>query len=107
MLLDTGSDSTFIPADLASYLGLELSGPVRHIRAAGAHFEAKEASGVFVQIDHPDTHGRKGNPSKISPVLVPSRSDILEEPVLGREPFMERCELTLRQKAGEFVLREL
>lgn len=107
MLLDTGSDSTFIPADLASYLGLELSVPVRHIRAAGARFEAREAKGVYVQIDHRDTLGHKGNPREIAPVLVPSRADILEEPVLGREPFMEAYELTLRQRAGEFVLREL
>ena len=62
---------------------------------------------VFLQIEELDTNGRKGNPFLLSPVLVPTRTGILDDPVLGRESFMEPFEITIRQKQREFVLREI
>jgi hypothetical protein len=110
MLLDTGSDNTFIRASLARELGLEVGMPDRHIRGAGigegAGFSASPSK-VYGRVDHPDTSGKKGRPFLLDPVIVPVSDEVLPMSVLGREPFMEAFEITIRQRQHEFVLREL
>ena len=103
MLFDSGADHSFLPAGMAESLGLDLRGPPRTIRGVGSRFEAREAS-VYLQIAEHDTQGRSGIPMPLSPVLVPQDRTVLEDPILGRAPFLERFEVTLRER--DFVLRQ-
>lgn len=41
------------------------------------------------------------------PVVAQVTKGVVTDPILGREPFLEGFELTLRQAKHEFVLREL
>ncbi len=110
MLLDTGSDSTFLRASLARELGLEVSPPDRHIRGAGpdeSGWFSASPSKVYGSIDQLDTHGKRGRPHLLDPVIIPVSDDVLPMSVLGREPFMETYEVIIRQKEQKFVLREL
>lgn len=106
MIVDSGADSSVIPTEVAERLGLELEGPVLPIRGVGSLFEAR-VSTVYLQIAAEDTHGRTGIPKLLERVLVPVTKGVVTDPILGREPFLEGFELTLRQAKHEFVLREL
>ena len=68
----------------------------------GQRFKAKAAQ-VRIQLVSPA--GGRSLPRMLE-VLVPVDGGFLEIPILGRTPFLDRYELTVRNWKREFVLRE-
>ena len=101
MLVDTGAESSFLTPDMASFLELEL-GDERWVYPIGQKFRAR-ASRVRIQLV--SANGGRSVP-RILNVLVPVDRDLLEIPILGRNPFLDWYELTLRNWKRELVLRE-
>jgi hypothetical protein len=106
MLMDTGATVSMIPPVLAEDLGLEtkeLSHPVKGVGGAVPVRTTK----VYAQLVSPDTAGRPGPSWLLEPLLVAPSDDVLPIPLLGRRPFLQHHELTIREDLSEFVLREL
>jgi hypothetical protein len=101
MLVDTGAESSFVTPAMASLLGLEL-GEERWVYPIGQRFTAKTAH-VRIQLVSPA--GGRSLPRTLE-VLVPVDGDFLEIPILGRTPFLNWYEMTVRNWKREFVLRE-
>lgn len=101
MLVDTGAESSFVTPAMATLLDLEL-GEERWVYPIGQRFKAR-TSRVRTQLVSPA--GGRSYP-KVLDVLVPIDGNLLEVPILGRTPFLDWYELTLRNWKREVVLRE-
>lgn len=101
MLVDTGAESSFLTPDIAAFLELEL-GKERWVYPIGQKFKAR-ASQVRIQLVSAD--GGRSVPRMLD-ILVPLENELLEVPIIGRSPFLDSYELTLRNWKRELVLRE-
>jgi len=97
-LLDSGSDGTVIPMELAHYLGLELreAGPMRVVGSAGIK---RYISTVTLTLGRA---GRYGPPIKDIEVSVPAEGDT--PIILGRSPVFELYRVTFVDAERRFEM---
>jgi predicted aspartyl protease len=105
MLMDTGATTTFLLPWVEEALGLEAAHGDTVAHGAGGSLKVRP-SRVNLQIAARDTHGRASTSHLLDPVLILDSDEALPFSVLGRRPFLEWYELTVREPKGEFVLRE-
>lgn len=100
-LMDTGADSCFLPPDVADGLGLEPQGKVTEAFPVGPSFKVRPHRACLEMVTR---EGKFGHACPID-FLVPEQKNLLEFPILGREPFLRWYELKVRHFDGEFELR--
>lgn len=106
MLVDTGSTVSVIPPTVAEELGLELVEAPHPVKGMGGDVRVRSTR-AHAQLVSPDTTVRLGRSWLLDPLLVVPRDDSIPIPLLGRKPFLEHHELTVREDRTELVLREL
>ena len=104
MLVDTGSTVSVLPPGVSEDLGLELSAWPHPVKGLGGSVRAQTGK-VYAQLVKVDTTGRQSEPLLLDPLMVVEDEQILPIPILGRRPFLEHFELTLREDRKELVLR--
>lgn len=105
MLLDTGATSTFLIPDIAEYLELNVTGEPAEAHGAGRAFSVRDAE-IEIQLEVGHSYGQSPEKHRI-PVKVPTESDAIPFPVLGRKPFFSWYEITIRELREEIVLRRV
>ncbi|MDE1820316.1 MAG: retropepsin-like domain-containing protein [Euryarchaeota archaeon] len=105
MLLDTGATFSVLPSSVAEELDLELSAKPLKRTVVGGSVPARESK-VRFQLASRDRSGRAVESFLLAPVQVTERGQDTPVPLLGRKPFLDRYEVTVRQLRKEFVLRE-
>jgi hypothetical protein len=103
MLLDSGATTSFLIPDIAEYLALAVTGEPTEAHGAGRTFWVRDAV-VEVQLEVSHAFGAQPEKHRI-PVKVPTDSDAIPFPVLGRKPFFTLYEVTFREAREEIVLR--
>ena len=106
MLVDTGSTATVITPGIAEDLGLETKEYPHPVRGIGSEIYVR-SSRAYAQMLKADTSGHQSSPLLLDPLLVVPEEARLPIPLLGRRPFLEQFEFTLREDRREFVLRRL
>jgi hypothetical protein len=106
MLVDTGSTATVISPGIAEDLGLETKKYPHPVRGVGGDVYVR-SSRAYVQLVEADTSGHQISPLLLDPLLVVPEEVNLPIPLLGRRPFLEQFEFTLRENRREFVLRRV
>lgn len=106
MLVDTGSTSSVISQGIAEDLGLETKEYPHPVRGVGSDVYVR-SSRAYAQLVKADTSGRQSSPLLLDPLLVVPEEAKLPIPLLGRRPFLEHFEFTLREDRREFVLRRV
>jgi hypothetical protein len=104
MLVDTGSTVSVLPPGVSEDLGLELGAWPHPVKGLGGSVTV-QAGRAYAQLVKADTSGRQGEPLLLDPLMVVADEQILPIPILGRRPFLEYFELTLREHQKELVLR--
>ncbi len=106
MLLDTGATFSVLPSSVAEELGLKLSSRPLKRTVVGGSVPARESE-VRFQLATKDRLGRPGQSLPMVPIQVTERGQDTPVPLLGRHPFLDWYEVTVRQPRKEFVLREI
>ena len=107
MLLDSGSNGTFLERWVAEYLRLPLSSVPTQARGATGTMAVVHTE-VDFRIAKRTTTGEEDEAWRLAPVAVAAGAhDPLPYSVLGRRPFMLRYEITFREADEVVILREL
>ena len=100
-LLDSGADTTIIPKDLATVLGLKLHKYEEETGGIGGKVKVRKAQVSLII---------KGGHEKYSlniPVLVLEKEDIDVPLLLGRNGFFENFHITFRQNEEKITLKKV
>lgn len=106
MLMDTGATMTVLPRWIAEELDLPMGGSRHSAKGVGGRVSVRPSK-VHLQLVTKDTTGRTGSSWLLDPVMVTESDDVVPIALLGRKPFLQHHELTVRESKQEFVLREL
>ena len=101
--IDSGSDNTVIPKDIADFLELELGKKTDEIALGGEKFKA-----ALWHVHMTVTDGRETVRLPDIVVSVPIEGGtVLEEVLIGREPFFRDFDITFRQNSNRIILERV
>lgn len=106
MLMDTGATLSVLPPSMAKELGLEVGDVSKQAKGIGGDVIVRP-SRVHLQLARKDTTGKSGKSWLLDPIMVADSDKAVPIPLLGRRPFLEHHELTVREDKQGFSLREL
>ncbi len=98
-LLDSGADYTVIPIELAELLGVDLSGDKEQTSGVGGVIYTRKSS-MMVEIKN--AHEKYNFKIPIH-IILKRNSNV--PPLLGRETFFDKFQITFNQKDRKIILK--